>query len=119
MLIVGSILESYRSLKDKTLKVTFETQEPTGEQLVQIASLIGKFGFLAFKEDAFKQSEKDVLQGLESEYQDTGKTKSQRLRAVLYRLFEQNPEGYEVFDDYYNHKMEKLIMHFKNKLDAD
>jgi len=117
MLIIGCILESYRSLKDKTLKITFETQEPSGEQLVQIANLIGRFGFLAFKEDMFKENEKKLIDTLKSDYDETGKTKSQRLRSVLYVNFEQDNKGYDVFDDYYNYNMEKLILHFKNKLD--
>jgi len=117
MLIIGSILESYRSLKDRTLKVIFECNEPTGEQLVQIATMSQKFGYLAFKEEPFKNSEKKMLEDLKSDFEIQGKTKGQRLRAVLYILFEQSPEGYEVFDDFYNAKMEKLIMHFKDKLD--
>ena len=116
MLIVGAILESYRSLKDKTIKVTFETQEPTPEQLIEISKHNQKFGFLAFKEDAFKQSEKDILESLESDYEETGKSKSQRLRAVLYKNYEQDKMGYKVFDDYYNRKMEELINHYKSKL---
>ena len=117
MLIIGSVLESYRSLKDKTLKITFETQEPSGEQLVQIATLIGKFGFLAFKEDALKENDKKLLENLKSDYEETGKTKSQRLRGVLYRMYEQDNKEYEVFDDYYNYQMERLINHFKNTLE--
>ena len=117
MLIIPSILESFASLKDKTIKVVFHTNELTPEQLTGIALNTQKFGYLAFKEDPFKQAEKDVLNKLESEYQETGKTKAQRLRAVLYRYFEQDPKGYEVFDDFYNHYMEKLINHYKNKLE--
>ncbi len=117
MLIIPSILESFASLKDKTIKIVFHTNELTPEQLTGIAFNIQKFGYLAFKEDSFKQTDKDVINKLESEYQDTGKSKAQRLRAVLYRYFEQEPKGYEVFDDFYNHYMEKLINHYKNKLE--
>ena len=117
MIIIPSILESFASLKDGTIKVVFHTNELTPEQLTGIAFNIQKFGYLAFKEDKFKQREKDVLEQLESEYQDTGKSKAQRLRAVLYVNFEQDNKGYEIFDDYYNHKMEKLIEYFKNKLE--
>ena len=117
MLIIPAILESFASLKDKTIKVVFHTNELTPEQLTGIALNTQKFGFLAFKEDAFKQREKDVLSGLESEYQDKGKSKGQRLRNVLYVNFEQDPKDYKVFDDYYNHQMETLIDHFKNKLE--
>ena len=117
MLITGAILSSYQSLKDKTLKLVFETNEPTAEEIVEVAKLSQSFGYLAFKKDSFKQDEKEMLENLESDYEDKGKTKSQRLRAVLYRNWEQKNEGYDTFSDYYSARMEKLINHFKNKLD--
>ena len=117
MLIIPAQLSTYSSLKDRTLKLVFETLEPTPEQLTGIALNQQKFGYLAFKIDTFRQIEKDVINKLESDYQEQGKSKAQRLRAVLYRYFEQDSKGYEVFDDYYNYQMEKLINHYKNKLD--
>lgn len=116
MLLVGAVLESYRSLKDKTIKLTFETQEPTPEQLMQVAKHNQSFGFLAFKEDAFKQSEKQELEGLESGYEDTGKSKSQRLRNVLFVWWKQDNKGYKTFEEFYNYQMEQMIIHFKTKL---
>jgi hypothetical protein len=113
-----AILGDFRSLKDRTLKLTFETNEPTPEQLVAIANSSQKAGYLAFKEDPFKEKERELIQDLKSDFDDKGKSKAQRLRAVLYRCWEQNPEGYEVPDDHYNHYLEKIITHYKNKLDA-
>jgi hypothetical protein len=117
MLIIPAILDSHRSLKDKTIKITFETNELDPNQLVELAKHIQRFGWLAFKEDMFKEDEKELLKSLKSEYQEQGKTKSQRLRAVMYKNFEQDSLGYKVFDDFYNRKMEELINHFKSKLD--
>jgi hypothetical protein len=117
MLIIPAILESHRSLKDKSLKLTFETQEPTPEQLVAIAMNTQKFGFLAFKDNPFKEKEKEMLSTIKSDFEDTGKSKAQRLRGVLYRNWEQQSDDYKVFDDYYNHHMEVMITHWKNKLD--
>lgn len=117
MIIIPAILESYRSLKDKTLKITFETNEPTPEQLTGVALNIQKFGYLAFKDEPFKQKEKDVIESLKSDYEDQGKTPSQRLRGVLYRLWERDNEGFKNSVDHYNSKMENLIQHFKSKLD--
>ncbi len=117
MLIIPAQLSTYSSLKDRTLKIVFETLEPTPEQLTGIALTQQKFGYLAFKIDKFKQIEKDVINKLKSDYQEQGKSKAQRLRAVLYRYFEQDNKGYEVFDDFYNNQMETLINHFKTKLD--
>ena len=116
MLIITGILEGYRSLKDKTLKITFETNEPTPEQLVGIATLIGKFGYLAFKEDQFKSQEKDVLESLESDYEDKGKTPSQRLRNVLYVTWQHDNKGYKDFNLYYEYMMEQMIKRWKSQL---
>lgn len=41
------------------------------------------------------------------------KTPSQRLRGVFYTLWEQDNEGFEEFDPYYDSKMEKLIIYYK------
>lgn len=117
MLIIPAILESHRSLKDKTLKLTFETSEPTPEQLVAIAMNTQKYGFLAFKDNPFKEKEKEMLSTIKTDFEDTGKSKAQRLRGVLYRNWEQKSDDYKVFDDYYNHHMEVMITHWKNKLD--
>lgn len=117
MIIIPAILESYRSLKDKTLKITFETNEPTPEQLTGVALNIQRFGYLAFKEEMFKDKEKEMLEGLKADYEEHGKTPGQRLRAVLYRLWEKDNEGFKNSLDFYNSKMESLIEHFKTKLD--
>jgi len=111
-------LEGYRSLKDRTLKLTFETGELTPEQMANIHYSLNKVGFLAFAPDPFATQELSALDALKVEYNDTGKPPSQRLRAVLYRLWEQKNEGYEFFNDYYLGRMEKLINHFKDKLDG-
>ena len=109
-------LEGYRSMKDRTLKLSFETNELTPEQMANIHYSLNKFGFLAFSPDALATQELTEIDNLKVEYSDTGKPPSQRLRAVLYRLWEQTPEGYKTFNDFYNSKMEVLITHFKDKL---
>jgi len=117
MIILPAILESFRSLKDKSFKIVFETGELTPEQMVGLNSGLGDTGYLAFKEDPFKQSEKDMIDSLESDFEDKKKSQGQRLRGVLYRLWEQKSEGFETFPKFYEHKMEILIGHFKEKLD--
>ena len=117
MIIFPGILESWRSLKDKSYKITFETNELTPEQALGISSNLQRFGYIAFKEDPFKEKEKEFIDSLESDFDDQQKKPSQRLRAVLYRNWEQNSEKYEDFQLYYNFKLEKIITHYKNKLD--
>ena len=115
---ISAQLEGYRSLKDRTLKVTFETSELSPEEMANIHYSLNKVGFLAFAPDPFATKELEDIDNLKVEYADTGKPPSQRLRGVLFRNWEQKNEGYEVFNDYYTSRMEKLINHFKDKLDG-
>jgi len=114
---IPAILDSYRSLKDSTLKLSFETNEITPEKMSNIHYSLNKAGWLAFSPDPFATAELEEIDKLKVEFTDTGKPPSQRLRAVLYRLWEQAPEGYKVFNDFYIAKMETIIGHYKNKLE--
>jgi hypothetical protein len=111
-------LESYRSLKDGTLKLSFETGELTPEQMANVHYSLNKVGFLAFAPDPFATHEMEEIDKLKVEYSDTGKTPSQRLKAVLYLMWKQKPEGFTSSEIHYLHYMEKLIEHYKLKLDA-
>jgi hypothetical protein len=118
MIILPAILESFRSLKDKSYKIVFETQELTPEQITGIALNTGKFGSLAFKETPFKNSEIEFIDSLDPDiYDDNKKSQSYRIRAALYVLWNKNKEGYELFPDYYKNKTEKYIEHLKSKMD--
>ena len=117
MIILPAILESWRSLKDRTYKIMFETNELTPEQAAGLNEGLGKAGFVAFKDNPFKEREKELLESLESDYDDGKKSDSQRLRGVLYRLWEKQPEGYEDFNLYKKFKMSKIINHYKKLLD--
>ena len=117
MIILPAVFEGWRSLKDKSYKLTFESFELTPEQVMGLNAQLGNAGYLAIKEDPFKQSEKDMINSLESDFEDKKKTQGQRLRGVLYRLWEQTPEGYDDFAKYYDFKTEKIIEHYKKQLD--
>lgn len=116
MITIPAILESYRSLKDRSVKIIFETGELSPSQIGDIAANLQHAGFLAFNGQPFKENEKELIESLKADYEDTGKTSAQRFRGVLFRCWEHDKEGYETFVDYYNANMEKLIVHFKKKL---
>lgn len=113
---IAAGLHSFRSLADRSLRLTFETSELSPEQMANVHYSLNKVGFLAFSPDPFATHEMEEIDKLKVEFNDTGKPPSQRLRGVLYKLFEVNPEGYKTFNDYYTSKMEVLIEHFKTKL---
>jgi len=112
-----AILTSYKSLKDRTLVLQFETNEPTPEQLVNIALSVQYAGFLAFNKDAFKTEQLQIIQDTKAEYDDPTKTPSKRLRNVLFISWKQKNEGFSTFQQYYDFKMEKFIDHVKKQLE--
>jgi hypothetical protein len=116
MLIIPAIIESYRSLKDRTYKIMFETSELSPAELGELGNNLQQFGYLAFKNEPFKKEEQEIIESLKSDFDDDTKSPSQRLRNVLFRLWEKKPEGYDNFNLYYKFKYEKLIIHFKKIL---
>jgi len=86
MITIPSILESVATRKDGSVKLDF------------------------------KPNEIEKLSQLKVDYDDRTKTPSQRLRGVFYKLYEQDSEGFKSFSSYYEHRMEKVIEHFKTKI---
>ena len=117
LFIIPGQLATFQSLKDRTLKLIFETGEPTPDQMAGVMYSLQKAGYIAFNPDAFKEKEKEMLSSLKADYDDIGKSKAQRLRGVLYRCWEQKKEGYETPSDHYNHYLEKIIIYYKDKLE--
>jgi hypothetical protein len=117
MIVVPAQLERFNSMKDGSLKISFETNELNPQELLSVAENLNKFGYLAFKPQPFTEVERKNIEGLEMEITEAGKTPSQRLRAVLYRNYEKDKQGFDTFVRYYDHMMEKIINHYKEKLD--
>jgi hypothetical protein len=116
MIIIPAQLDSLRTLADKTLKVTFETNELNPQDLLGLMENLHQFGYLAFKKEPFKEDEKEMMQELKSDFDFKGKSSSQRLRAVLWIMWNNDHEGFDSSVKHYEHHMEKIIEHFKSKL---
>lgn len=100
--------------KDRSVSLTFITQlEQSSEEFMKIDSLLGDSGVMHFKSNGNLTSEEvKALDSVEIEVE--GKTKSQRLRNVLYILNKQENSGN--FKDFYADEMERIIEHYKGKL---
>ncbi len=114
-LLLSVIVEGIKSRKDHTLSVTLGTQELSQGQAGELFTYMNKLTaiYLSPKE-GIDQKEIDQVDKLDPELQ--GKTQSQRIRNVLYKLFEQNPEGFASFDTFYKAKTEIIIEHYKCKI---
>ena len=115
MILLPAQIETISSRKDKTIRLTIGTQELTPNKAAEIFGLNQQFVYLAIKPEAFNKSEQEDIDNLKADY-ETNKTPSQRLRAILYKNYEQTPEGYKDFTTYYLYQMEKMCDYFKAKL---
>jgi len=109
--IVGSI----RSLKDGSVSVTVETQELSPGKAGELFALRNKVCYAYFSANMIDNSEKKIIDSIDPELK--GKTSGQRLRSVLYRLWEQKPDGYNDSESFYKAKMELIINTYKSYLE--
>jgi len=102
--------------KDKSVSMTFiTTLEQSSGEYMEIDRILNDSGVLYFKSNG--NLTKEEIKELDSvEIEVEGKTKSQRLRNVMYILWQQNQSLYS-FDEFYAMEMEKIIQHYKDKLE--
>ena len=116
-LLIQVTLDRSNRRKDKSVSLTFITQlEQSSEEFMKIDSLLGDSGVMHFKSSGNLTTEEvKALDSVEIEVE--GKTKSQRLRNVLYVLNKQENNG--DFKNFYADEMERIIEHYKGKLNKD
>lgn len=117
MITIPSVLETVSTRRDNTLKLVFGTNELPPSIVSNLFSQHNKYGFLMFKDQDFNPNDIDKMSKLKVDLDDRTKTPSQRLRGVLFRMYEQDAKGFDTFAKYYDHHMEKVIEHFKKQLD--
>ena len=119
-------IDKVSTLADGSLRVYVGTPELSNETMVSVFSLIKKPGFVLISANAINQDQIDAVEKATTNAEFSEKTPSQRMRGVLYRLWEKtqpktmNGDGeieYVDFDLFYKRQMNKIIDHFKTKLD--
>ena len=107
----NAVITSFRSKVDKSLSFTTHTPELTSKEKATFMDLQGaSVAMLIEPLDETPKGIEKIDKDLET------KTKSQRLRSVLYVYWKQTGQKDSKFEDFYNEKMEKLIEHYKSKL---
>ena len=99
----------------KQLRIQFDTMDQlNGQQLATVFSWIDKVGHLTF---AISQIEPEDIIDLPQVRPEENKSPAQRLRAVFYRLWEQQfTSKFDTFESFYIDTMERLINQYKDKL---
>lgn len=113
-LLIPVQIESVSTRKDKTVKLVMGTQELTPSKAGEVFNLLNTVSIVYICPKGIDQNEIDQVDRLDAEF--SGKTQSQRIRSVLYKLYEQSNEGFKDFDNYYKSKTEKYIEHLKAKI---
>jgi Ribonuclease G/E len=114
--IIEAGIEGVSTRVDNTIKITLGTQELGADSLARIFRLRGKAGLVLISTGEVSQDQIDLVEKSSVDFELGNKTKSQRLRGVLYRLWE-SLGARDDFDAFYNAKMNKLIEHFKQQID--
>ena len=111
------MLDGYSRRKDRSVSIRFHTQELTSADIMEIDAMCDSFGILYFRPgEKANRDELAEIDKVDLTDFDNNKSQSQRLRAVLYKLH-QLTESPMDFRDFYLQETEKIINHYKSKLD--
>jgi hypothetical protein len=114
-ILIPAQIEAVQTRRDRSLKITLGTQELEPQKAGQLMGLNQHVATVYItSRETLSADEKDILDSIEPDL--PGKSPSQRLRAVLYLLWKQEPAGFQDQNLHYLHHMEKILEHFKAKL---
>lgn len=100
---------------DNSVKLEFDTREFKSVDAVDLMELRNREGWLLFTANEHEAVEANIPDE-KADAMLGQKTQAQRLRGVIYRLWEQNGRKGDS-EEYYRSMMEKLIEQLKEKLD--
>lgn len=107
-------VESITTRNDKTIRVNIGSQEINNDNAARLFSFRNSYCKILLSDENISQLEKDLVSAHKTAAPN-GKSKAQRLRAVLFVEYEQS--GMQIpFEDYYDTEMEKIIISRKERL---
>jgi hypothetical protein len=114
---VPATLEKVMSLRNRAVRLTFESQENlTDLQLATYMAAVEHYGWLNFHEETPMDDSMVLnLPDIPTREEDGGKSPAQRMRAVLFRWWEQLGKQGD-FETFYRTKTDKIIDSIKEKL---
>ena len=102
MNLQNAIIDKITTMKDWSIKITLLTPELDAQTMAEL--------FLSINKNVLSV---DIPEDISEQ-----KSKAQRLRAVLYRVWENKyKDKYNTFELFYNSEMERILEHYKDKID--
>lgn len=99
---------------DGSVKLIFETRELSGVDIAVLADYRQKEGWLLFSPNELESAD---IPDEKADSMTNQKTQAQRIRAVIFRLWEQNGKKGD-FESYYKAATERMIDQLKEKLEG-
>lgn len=116
-IILGAIIEGISTRQDGTFKVVMGTQEIDKSKVADLFSLVNKFSkALITDNNVIQDLDEGLVEGLKVQATKKTKSHSQRLRNVIWRVWEANGAKGS-FDEYYANEMERVIDAYKETLE--
>lgn len=112
-MIFAATIEKVQTMADHTLQVRIGTQEMKPPEMAELFSYVGRYAMAQLETNLADIVKLDPPPMPKVE----GKSKSERLRGVLFLNWKQASEGHTEFETYYSVKMETIIDYYKGKLD--
>ena len=119
-------IDKVSTLADGSLRIYIGTPELSNETMVNVFSLIKRPGYILISTNPLNQNQVDAVEQATVNAEFNEKTPSQRLRAVVFKLWEKTQPKqingdsgemeYVEFDLFYKRKMNEIINHLKTKL---
>jgi len=113
MFQVPSNIESIRTLKDNTVRLTVDCQEIAPIEMAEVFTLKGRLGWFIFSENTIEQS--DIPKENAPEFKND-KSPSKRLRDTLYVYWDKCTDKSIDFNSYWEKWTNKKVEEIKNKL---
>ena len=107
-----AIFSKITSRADKSYKIEFETRE-LGEEAATLMGLLQTEGWLLFNPNENQEAE---VPDEKADSMTGQRTKSQRLRGVIFKIWESKGSGGS-FETYYQNYMETIITQLKEKIE--
>lgn len=116
LLQIQCTAQPFRGMSNRAIRLIFDSQENQSDEVLgKIASLTDKIGWLCFLPGRENIQAEQVMNLPAITPEDGGKSPAQRMRGVLFRIWEQKGKDGD-FETYYKTKMGTIIDQLKEKL---
>lgn len=115
-IVLESTIEKISSRVDGTVAIGIGTNELDASKAGELFGLRGKYVKVLISDSNITNLEAETVDAAQLVGVKKNKTESQKLRAVLYRYHEQKESDID-FDIFYKSELEKIITHYKSKLE--